>query len=554
MIMSANTKSKTLDEVLTAFHMESDWPNAAILERYCRSYPQFAHEITEFAIAWAKLDSPDMRVVAETPINEPLLSRTETRLESLLYELDKEGARAGTDSHARVLKTASKTVPNSIFIGNEGAYLVPQIVNEMRFLWTPSAQFELGIDGTIEIVDPKTSRGTGNIIKVQVKTTSNPWAEETDDSFAFLVRQHDLDYWLSGNTPVILICCKAGSRETYWVPVKQYFEKAERRHERKIRFLKSRDCFSPACREALIDLAVPTDSGLYIASIPKEETLYSNLLPVLYFPETVFHASTECKDDKDAGALLRELAVDPPAEWIVTGDRFFSFHDISKAPWNEVCDSGDIEPMPTAKWAYSENAAERRQFVRLLNRCLSQKFKGERIWFNKKRQCYYFGADGTPEEAQARAVKEVSISRAVAKTVVRPYMSKTKPGHIFYWCHLAIERQFVLFGDQWYLQITPTYFFTSDGTHRKSFAESYLAGIKRLEKNSAVLRNVLTWANFLQPKDDWFAIRYELLKFGPLLNATLDFGIADQEWLTHAEEEEAEELRNDLSLSQELLL
>ena len=133
-------------------------------------------------------------------------------------------------------------------------------------------------------------------------------------------------------------------------------------------------------------------------------------------------------------------------------------------------------------------------------------------------------------------------------------MSKTRPGRIAYWRHLAIEPQFLLFGDQWYLQITPTYFFTFDGNHLNRFSDSYLTGIKKLEKNNAVLRNVLTWANFLQPKEDWFATRYELLKFGPLLNAKLDFGISDQEWLNHAEDEEAEELRNDLSLGQELLL
>jgi Domain of unknown function (DUF4365) len=69
---------------------------------------------------------------------------------------------------------SAKTVPNSVFIGNEGAYLVPQLVNEMQFLWTPSGQFELGIDGTIEIVDPVTAKGTGNIIKAQIKTTSQP--------------------------------------------------------------------------------------------------------------------------------------------------------------------------------------------------------------------------------------------------------------------------------------------------------------------------------------------------------------------------------------------
>jgi hypothetical protein len=184
---------------------------------------------------------------------------------------------------------SKKIVPDSIFIANQGAYLVPQITNEMRFLWTPSAQFELGIDGTIEIVDPDTSKGTGNIIQVQIKTTSKPWVEETEEGFSFLVRQADLDYWLGGNTPIILICCNSETKEAYWIPVKQYFQTAERRAERKIRFVKSRDRFTSACRQVLIELAAPKDSGLYVAALPKLETLYSNLLPVTHFSETIFH-------------------------------------------------------------------------------------------------------------------------------------------------------------------------------------------------------------------------------------------------------------------------
>jgi hypothetical protein len=191
--------------------------------------------------------------------------------------------------------------------------------------------------------------------------------------------------------------------------------------------------------------------------------------------------------------------------------------------------------------------------VRLLNRCFSRKLKGERIWFNKRRQCYYFGADGTPKEPQERLVKEVSISRALPKTVVKAYMSKTESGHIAYWRHLALERRFVLLGDQWYLQINPTYFFTKDGRWRSRYDESNLSGIKRIEKNSAVLRNVLTWANFLQPKtDDWFATRYHLLTFGSLFSTTLEFGIVDEEWLAHAEADEAKDLEDDFGLSLEL--
>jgi Domain of unknown function (DUF4365) len=449
---------------------------------------------------------------------------------------------------------AAKTVPNSVFIGNEGAYLVPQLVNEMRFLWTPSGQFELGIDGTIEVVDPATSKGTGNIIKVQIKTTSQPWAEENESGFVFPVRETDLNYWLTGNTPVILICCKAGVKEAFWISVKNYFSKLERRNERKIRFNKQRDRFDVNCREALIQLAVPKDSGLYLAPLPKREMLYSNLLPVTYFPETIFSAPTEHGTDKEAGIALRAECNDLTAEWIVTGGAIHSFHKLDALPWNKVCDATKQVSFLTSEWAYSSDPAIRRNFVRLLNRCLSQKLRGERINFNKVRDCYYFLADGENNIPVVRILKEMSLVRSATKTVVMARMSKKNPGHVSYWRHLALEPQFILLDGIWHLQITPTYLFTFDGHRLSRFAEDNLKGIKKLEKNNAVLRNVLTWANFLQPKTDWFANRYEMLKFGPLLKSEVAAGIIDQEWLNHAEDEEADALRTDLGLEQELLI
>ena len=449
---------------------------------------------------------------------------------------------------------AAKTVPNSVFIGNEGAYLVPQLVNEMRFLWTPSGQFELGVDGTIEIVDPATSQGTGNIIKAQIKTTSQPWAEENESGFVFPVRETDLNYWLNGNTPVILICCKAGEREAFWVSVKDYFGKIERRRERKIRFSKQRDRFDVNCREALIQLAVPKNSGLYLAPLPKQEILYSNLLPVTYFPEIIFSAPTEYKTDKEAGIALRAECSDPTAEWIVTGGAFHSFHKLDVQPWSKVCDAAKQVSFSTSEWAYSSNPAIRRNFVRLLNRCLSQKLRGERVSFNKTNECYYFLADGEKDAPVIRILKEKSLIRAATKTVVMARLSKKNPGHISYWRHLALEPQFVFLDGTWYLQITPSYLFTFDGHHLSRFAVDNLKGIKKLEKNNAVLRNVLTWASFLQPKTDWFTKRYEMLKFGPLLKTEFAAGIIDQEWLNHADEEEADALRTDLGLEQELLI
>ena len=441
-----------------------------------------------------------------------------------------------------------------MFIGNEGAYLVPQLVNEMRFLWTPSGQFELGIDGTIEIVDPATSKGTGNIVKAQIKTTSQPWPEETATSFVFPVREIDLNYWLNGNTPVILICCKAGTKEAFWVSLKDYFAKVERRHARKISFDKSQDRFDAKSRDALIRLAVPRDAGLYLAPIPKPEIIYSNLLPVTFFPEIINFAPTIYGTDKELGAALRREIEDPQSEWVVSGNHLHSFHSLLPDPWAKVCDAKEQDSFPSANWASSEDIAKRRDFVRLLNRCLSQKLTGERIFHSKLRDCYYFQADGEKDAPEVRIVKEMSLTRSATKTVVMARMSKRNPGHISYWRHLAIEPRFVLLNKCWYLQITPTYLFTHDGYHLSKYSEENLKSIKKIEKNNAVLRNVLTWASFLQPKEDWFATKYELLKFGPLLKFDIASGINDQDWLAHADEEEAQDLWTDLGISQEILL
>ena len=51
---------------------------------------------------------------------------------------------------------------------------------------------------------------------------------------------------------------------------------------------------------------------------------------------------------------------------------------------------------------------------------------------------------------------------------------------------------------KWFLQITPTYHFTTDGGRISPLAASAMAGIKRLENNQAVHGQVIMWARRLQ--------------------------------------------------------
>ncbi len=97
-------------------------------------------------------------------------------------------------------------------------------------------------------------------------------------------------------------------------------------------------------------------------------------------------------------------------------------------------------------------------------------------------------------------------------------------------------------GGTWYLEITPTYHFTWNGRDLDSFHEERLAGIKRLERNPAVLALVLMWATYLSRPDDLYA-RYPYLSFGELATLEAGFGIDDSAWLTVEDAAERRRLR-----------
>ena len=105
----------------------------------------------------------------------------------------------------RVASTSSrKKISNSDMIGKRGVTLIDSIVGEIGFLWHPTG-LEAGIDGYIEIRDVQTGEVTNNIIQVQSKATDKDFDRETTDTFEYYCQQKDINYWLNGNAPVILV-------------------------------------------------------------------------------------------------------------------------------------------------------------------------------------------------------------------------------------------------------------------------------------------------------------------------------------------------------------
>jgi hypothetical protein len=81
----------------------------------------------------------------------------------------------------------------------------------------------------------------------------------------------------------------------------------------------------------------------------------------------------------------------------------------------------------------------------------------------------------------------------------------------------------------WYCQLEPDYCFTSDGYTESRFADSLLAGIKRLDRHPAVFGWTRMWANHLTPAPDLFTPERPVT-FGALATMTVGRGIDDRWW------------------------
>lgn len=436
-----------------------------------------------------------------------------------------------------------KKVTSQGIIGQLGANLIEKVVLKMGYIWRATSIFDVGIDGEVEIRDPDIGEMTNLIIKVQAKATTNPFQAETDNSFEYSCTQRDLDYWLRGNVPVILIVCRPDTDEAYWVSIKDYFSDPVTQNARKVLFDKQRTRFDDSCAAELKKLALPKDSGIYFVPQQQTETLYTNLLKVTSLAPKIYVASTNYRERREIRDKFYSIEVKVGPEWILTDKQIVSFHNLKEAPFNEICDLGTCESFSTQKWSNSKDEDTKRQFVQLLNKCLRERTRFLGLDFNDAHQYYYFPAT---KGLKTREVSYYGSQKRVSREVFKEYKKKSDPSQRAYCRHSAFEGQFLRLGDKWYLEITPTYHFTWDGYKKDMFREERLQGIKRLDRNPAVLGQLRMWAVYLSRPQDLLSSNYPFLRFGQLATVDINVSLPDDVWYKSEEKDKsAEENKED---------
>lgn len=424
------------------------------------------------------------------------------------------------------VSSLGKQIKDTDIIGDLGVNLIHKICLDMGFIWRATTGFDAGIDGHIEI-RLESGTVTNCIIQVQSKATDQDFEAETSSNFDYRCSQRDLEYWLSGNAPVILVRSRPRTGEAYWVSIKEYFQDLARRKTGKISFDKNADRFDVSARDALMKLAMRTEDGPYLATGRKREIIYSNLLRLAPLPEIYYVAETDYRTSAELFARLRELKRSVHGEWLLHDRRLWSFHDLSARPWTEIIEPGTLEGLETSEWAQTDDPARQRHFVQLLNTCLKEKLYRKGVKFSRETGCYYFRA---PQDLSNVEYSYTSREHKTSRMVFRGYPKKLDRTQMSYYRHSAFEGRFVRYAGTWYLQISPTYHFTRDGERISRYAGELLSGIKRLENNQAVHGQVVMWAHLLTARS-LFDSGPQFLDFDVLEKFELDVGVDDEAWI-----------------------
>ena len=202
----------------------------------------------------------------------------------------------------------------------------------------------------------------------------------------------------------------------------------------------------------------------------------------------------------------------------------FSFRRPDEEPFSHIVD-GTAEAIDSAEWADAKSSDTYRNFVRLLNQTLSEMHHRE-LRRHPKRHYLYF----RPTED----LSERRLSTGKSKTgrvVFRAYPDEGDPANARHFRHHALDHQFVRLDGHWFLELNPTYHFTTDGYRDLPWGAELVKGMKRREKNNAVRALVDVWARYLRGSDDLFSNQDDApIRFGELETFDVDRGVDERAW------------------------
>lgn len=422
-----------------------------------------------------------------------------------------------------------KRITDSQILGELGETAVKKIVLETGFIYENRGRLEAGTDGLIELRDRRSGAPLGKLLGVQVKSmTDGKYARETDQHFEYLLKTADLAYWRKYNIPVIIVLWRKSDGSAYWKDVTA----GTHGEERRLNFDKNEDVFDTSCSDKLAALTIDRRTpGVYLPPLNMGETAILNMMRIR-LPEEIFIATSPFGTGRDAiPELMKQRST--RFDWIIRKRRFLSFFDPRDFGTRAIVDADQVEAVDTSLIAHNDDLSDTNDTIELLRRSVAHQASTQ-IRHLVKERLFYFYALGVNK---SRNYKYVSSVKDTSARVVSYYPNKKFPDKPGYVRHHAANLRFERLGDEWFIVIDPTFYFTRNGFEPHPFPGALLAGKKRLERNAAVRGQVIMWQSLLEksalPENDLFETAEasnHLIGFESLPLAELSQAVPEDTW------------------------
>lgn len=223
------------------------------------------------------------------------------------------------------------------------------------------------------------------------------------------------------------------------------------------------------------------------------ETLSTNLLE-LYFPQTLYIAELlpEVLEGKrsrnqrtNVGKHVRSMEMSVPSDFEANSGRLITFHNLEDQnnPYAFLIDEGTVEPFHPRDY-FSIDSDHKRVFKSLLRFGLQQKLYKHRVLWKHEEGLFIF----LPlEDENNRRTESWVGQKAATRTVFERKFKRNEAKKVLSTRHFAFSLSFLTVADEWYVAITPNWFFSFGDQYRNSaYADKLLSGLKRMEKNRSV--------------------------------------------------------------------
>jgi hypothetical protein len=183
---------------------------------------------------------------------------------------------------------------------------------------------------------------------------------------------------------------------------------------------------------------------------------------------------------------------------VIKDGTFWSFHDPRDAVTSAIVDLDQIDAIDTSMLSLHEDIDEQNNFAFLLRQTLQHQMQDDLAW-HKENKLFYFRA---LEEDRSRTFHYQSAKVKTKAEVVNVAMNPKILDKVSFVRHHAFVPKFEWMMDQWFLMISPTYHFTTNGFTGHPYPDALLSGKKRLENNAALRGQLIMWHRALSMYDE----------------------------------------------------